>query len=133
VSSYRAVDAELEKKEEGMIEAKANGINTDIVDLEVKRSGEDYASCRVSLKITDKGELKGGWLSFNNLAETDGSVQFGPDGSILKVGENPGVLTQLEGKKLSLPQVINAITTGDNLGQEKDVEKVLHTILSSAS
>lgn len=134
VSSYRAVDAELEKKDEGMIEATADEINTDVISLKIKRSGEDHTSCKVSLKITDKGELKEGWLSFNNLAETDGSVQFGPDGSILKVGDrDPGVLTQLAGKKLSLPQVISAVTSGGGLGEKGNIKTVLDSILAQAS
>jgi hypothetical protein len=117
-----------------MVEAYADEIDSDVIELKIKRSGGDHINCEVSLKITDKGELKGGWLGFNNLTETDGSLRFGPDGSVLKVGDkDPDVLTQLEGKKLSLAKIINAVTTGNNLGQEKDIEKVLHTILSSSS
>lgn len=134
VSSYRAVDAELDRKgEKGLLEATVDELNTDQPGFNVRRSGEGNTKCSVNLTVNEKAELKGGSVWFR-IGNADQKVEFAEDGFVgLVRGGKIASLAQLEGKKINIAKLMNLVTDSSKLGKKGDVEAILKSVVEQVA
>lgn len=132
VSSYKSVDAEIDRRgDHGIIEATVGELNTDVIQLNIRRSGKEGTKCAVNLDITDTGELKIGNLWFR-LAGAGGTVEFDKDGNVngFRDDDNGKLRSKFEGKKLAIAKVINSVTGRGQLGEDGDIQAIFNSELT---
>lgn len=133
VSSYKAVDAELDRQGDGLLEATINELDTDQISVNIRRSSSGDSRCALNLDIGEKGDIRKGNVWFK-IGKVDQKVEFGPDGTVGLVRDGKiKSLEELEERKINIPKLINLITNSSTLDKGDSTKDILQSVVEQSS